>query len=293
VSSHDGLWLVVPGAILRGISTATGKDVWNSTQPANGNVYEVYGLCYGNNGVLYTFVAHEVPVYPYIRTSISAFSPDTGELTGPLILPNKTNPVQNCSNQSSAKFQGACVGWGGVAVSPDGVVAIGYYQTPNPTLQHGDDADGWLSAVNLTSNAPLWTVLTVSDIKGESYSVLITVSRESKMIFAAPATGNDLHDGKIICAYSVADGNLVWQYTGVDTFTCLAVTTWDIGTLIAGNVDGHIYALDMGTGAIKWIFETGGSVVYGARVSTEMYTRRCHLSFTPLLRIKRSHACDQ
>jgi hypothetical protein len=36
-----------------------------------------------------------------------------------------------------------------------------------------------------------------------------------------------------------------------------------------------------------------GDAVYGVRFETGFYTRWVPLSFTPLLRLKRCHACDQ
>lgn len=74
------------------------------------------------------------------------------------------------------------------------------------------------------------------------------------MLYAAGST--------VISAYSATTGNMTWDYKGVGFFNPQSIgVTLDSKTLIAGNTDGFIYALDAETGAIKWIVNAGGSIV--------------------------------
>lgn len=59
--------------------------------------------------------------------------------------------------------------------------------------------------------------------------------------------GNDV---SAIDAVDAATGKLVWTYKtkGED----MPTPVFDHGTLLFGNGDGHVYALDAGTGALKW-----------------------------------------
>lgn len=189
------------------------------------------------------------PPAPYTITALSAFDPATGALVGPHILPNNTNPTQDCN-------QTVCVGWevGSTTictVSPDGMVGIGFSQ------KEGYGAA--TSAVNLITGAPLWTTNGIPS----SLVTYPTISPDSKM-FYVPITDNREPAGRFpnIGGYSAITGNKTWSYGGVGSFnqSSLGVTP-DSKTLIAGNTDGFIYAFNAETGAIKWVFNAGGSVV--------------------------------
>ena len=65
----------------------------------------------------------------------------------------------------------------------------------------------------------------------------------------------------VVAAFDASTGNRAWFYEGVGAFSAQSLgVTPDSTTLIAGNTDGVVYALKADTGAIKWIFNAGGSI---------------------------------
>lgn len=182
------------------------------------------------------------PPPPYSINALSAFDPTTGALHGPHILPNNTDTAQ-CNKT----YDSYCAGWNafgsgeGLTVSPDGMVVIG--------TAHDRYSQAFGSAANLITGAPIWTTLLA-----QWKSTSVTFSPDSKMFYALEATSG-------ITAYNAATGNQTWFYEGVGTFSAQSLgVTPDSTTLIAGNTDGFVYALKADTGAIKWIFNAGGSI---------------------------------
>ena len=196
--------------------------------------YSTLAECQSTCGMNPTPPSPPPPPVPCSINAMSAFNPATGALVGPHILPNSTDPAQDCN-------QTVCAGWDGSSftVSPDGTVGIGSW------------ASG-VAAVNLITSAPIWTSRMMPS------AIQLAYSPDSKMLYTANAA--DTYGFTNISAYSATTGNRTWDYEGAGSFQSIGVTL-DSKTLIAGNTDGFIYALDGITGAIKWIVNAGGSIV--------------------------------
>jgi outer membrane protein assembly factor BamB len=124
----------------------------------------------------------------------------------------------------------------------------------SPTVWNGTVYIGtgmWLRAIwakngterwTYTAPNPIWTAPAIYD--GIAYC------------------GCNQQDGKAVVAVDARTGQEVWNASVPEFVTCTPLVVG--GSVYAGSQNGVLYCLDKADGSIKWTFDAGGMIMYGA-----------------------------
>jgi len=116
-------------------------------------------------------------------------------------------------------------------------------------------------ALNVADGRPLWTF--PDDPAGEKRGVFYVTPAvgEGCVIVASQVPGGGFFSQPrdIVWALDADNGSILWHFDGA-AGQYVEGGAISGGVFVIGNSDGNIYALDVESGALKWVFETGHRV---------------------------------